>query len=161
MREECIHFQSRTYASGEAARFCVLDLAPEAPWRCPDNCPSYHRRMADVGWVHGSLVEPALEDEPGAGGPDVAEMLGLRRGHRQRGRPGRARGGAGRGRPAGAFGRPLVAPEALTSEQSGPVRLIRARPQRPVNFGVRFSMNAVTASVRSSEASIPAFHVAT
>ena len=68
MREECIHFQSRTYASGEAARFCVLDLAPEAPWRCPENCPSYHRRMADVGWVHGSLVEPALEDEPGAGG---------------------------------------------------------------------------------------------
>ncbi len=65
MREECIHFQSRTYASGEAARFCVLDLAPEAPWRCPENCPSYHRRMADVGWVHGSLVEPAIEEEPG------------------------------------------------------------------------------------------------
>ena len=37
----------------------------------------------------------------------------------------------------------------------------RSRGQRPVNFGVRFSMNAVTASVRSSEASIPAFHVAT
>jgi hypothetical protein len=28
MREECKHFQSRTYASGEVARFCVLDLAP-------------------------------------------------------------------------------------------------------------------------------------
>ena len=75
MREECIHFQSRTYASGEAARFCVLDLAPEAPWRCPENCPSYHRRMADVGWVHGSLVEPALEDEPATGGGDVAAFL--------------------------------------------------------------------------------------
>jgi hypothetical protein len=75
MREECIHFQSRTYASGEAARFCVLNLAPEAPWRCPDNCPSYHRRMADVGWVHGSLVEPAIEDEPDAGGEDVAGLL--------------------------------------------------------------------------------------
>ena len=48
MREECVHFQSRTYASGEAARFCRLDLAPEAPWRCPDNCPSYKRRLADV-----------------------------------------------------------------------------------------------------------------
>jgi hypothetical protein len=74
MREECVHFQSRTYASGEAARFCVLDLAPEAPWRCPENCPSYKRRMADVGWVHGSLVEPAIEEEPGdrAG---VAELL--------------------------------------------------------------------------------------
>jgi hypothetical protein len=31
--------------------------------------------MADVGWVHGSLVEPAIEDEPGAGGEDVAELL--------------------------------------------------------------------------------------
>ena len=75
MREECTHFQSRTYASGEAARFCVLDLAPEAPWRCPENCPSYHRRLADVGWVHGTLVEPAIEDEPGPGGPDVIQLL--------------------------------------------------------------------------------------
>ncbi|HEY1830674.1 MAG TPA: hypothetical protein VGG38_10545 [Acidimicrobiales bacterium] len=73
MREECVHFQSRTYASGEAARFCRLDLAPEAPWRCPDDCPSYRRRMADVGWVHGSLVEPAIEDEPE--GDDVAALL--------------------------------------------------------------------------------------
>jgi hypothetical protein len=75
MREECKHFQSRTYASGEVARFCVLDLAPEAPWRCPDNCPRYERRLADAGWVHGSLVEPAIEDEPGAGGEDVAHLL--------------------------------------------------------------------------------------
>jgi hypothetical protein len=75
MREECTHFQSRTYTSGEVARFCRLDLAPEAPWRCPENCPSYHRRLADVGWVHGTLVEPAVEDEPGAGGEDVVELL--------------------------------------------------------------------------------------
>jgi hypothetical protein len=76
MREECTHFQSRTYASGEAARFCRLDLAPEAPWRCPENCPSYHRRLADVGWVHGSLVEPALEEEPIVVGGDVSAVLG-------------------------------------------------------------------------------------
>jgi hypothetical protein len=75
MREECVHFQSRTYASGEAARFCTLDLAPEAPWRCPENCPQYHRRLADVGWVHGSLVEPALEEEPTGAGEGVAELL--------------------------------------------------------------------------------------
>ncbi len=75
MREECVNFQSRTYASGEAARFCRLDLAPEAPWRCPENCPSYRRRLADVGWVHGSLVEPALEEEPGIGGSDVSALL--------------------------------------------------------------------------------------
>jgi hypothetical protein len=75
MREECVHFQSRTYASGEAARFCVLDLAPEAPWRCPENCPSYKPRMADVGWVHGSLVEPALEEEPAGDATEIAELL--------------------------------------------------------------------------------------
>src|SRR5579875_2435011 len=75
MREECKHFQSRTYASGEVARFCVLDLAPEAPWRCPDDCPSYERRLADAGWVHGSLVEPAIEDEPADVGPEAIELL--------------------------------------------------------------------------------------
>lgn len=76
MREECKHFQSRTYASGEVARFCVLDLAPEAPWRCPDDCPSYERRLADAGWVHGSLVEPAIEEEPDVPAPDMAAVLG-------------------------------------------------------------------------------------
>ncbi len=75
MREECKHFQSRTYASGETARFCVLDLAPEAPWRCPANCASYARRVADVGWSHGKLVEPALEEEPEAPGVDIAALL--------------------------------------------------------------------------------------
>jgi hypothetical protein len=75
MREECKHFQSRSYATGEVVRFCELDLAPEAPWRCPADCASYVRRLADVGWVHGSLVEPAIEDEPGPGGPDVVHLL--------------------------------------------------------------------------------------
>ena len=75
MREECKHFQSRTYASGEVARFCQLDLAPEAPWRCPTGCASYERRLADAGWVHGSLVEPRIEDEPDVPGGDVASVL--------------------------------------------------------------------------------------
>jgi hypothetical protein len=75
MREECKHFQSRTYASGEVARFCVLDLAPEAPWRCPDNCPRYQRRLADAGWQHGKLVEPAVEDEPEGNREDIATLL--------------------------------------------------------------------------------------
>jgi hypothetical protein len=75
MREECKHFQSRTYDSGEVARFCVLDLAPEAPWRCPADCPSYVRRLADVGWSHGTLVEPALESMPDVPGPDAAKLL--------------------------------------------------------------------------------------
>ena len=75
MREECKHFQSRTYDSGEVARFCSLDLAPEAPWRCPDNCPSYARRLADVGWAHGSLVEPKLEPMPDVPGEEAARLL--------------------------------------------------------------------------------------
>ena len=76
MREECRHFQSRTYASGEVARFCVLDLAPEAPWKCPENCPSYTRRFADVGWQHGTLIEPALENPPEEiSSPEAARLL--------------------------------------------------------------------------------------
>jgi len=75
MREECKHFQSRTYASGEVARFCVLDLAPEAPWRCPEGCNRYERRLADAGWTHGSLVSPAVEDEPDEPAGDVAALL--------------------------------------------------------------------------------------
>src|SRR5713226_8702247 len=75
MREECKHFQSRTYASGEVARFCVLDLAPEAPWRCPDGCPQYQRRMADVAWQHGALIEPAIEDEPEGDAFEIASLL--------------------------------------------------------------------------------------
>jgi hypothetical protein len=75
MREECKHFQSRTYSTGEVVRFCELDLAPEAPWRCPDDCPAYERRLADVGWVHGSLVEPPVEEEPEPVGPEMALVL--------------------------------------------------------------------------------------
>ena len=64
MREECKHFQSRTYKSGEVARFCVLGNAPDQPWSCPENCVTYERRLADVGWSHGSLVDKPVEPEP-------------------------------------------------------------------------------------------------
>ena len=73
MREECKHFQSRTYANGETVRKCALDLAPEAPWRCPDACPAFERRLADVAWQHGSLISPPTPDEPDAQG--IAELL--------------------------------------------------------------------------------------
>jgi hypothetical protein len=75
MREECKHFQSRTYASGEVARFCVLDLAPEAPWRCPANCPRYERRLADAGWERGNLIEPTVEDEPAVPVETIVPLL--------------------------------------------------------------------------------------
>jgi hypothetical protein len=75
MREDCRHFQSRTYDSGEVARFCVLDLAPEAPWRCPDNCPKYQRDIIDATFVVGSLTRPPVEDEPPEPPQDVAAIL--------------------------------------------------------------------------------------
>ncbi|MFO7280543.1 MAG: hypothetical protein C0P77_009090 [Thermoanaerobacterales bacterium] len=64
MRQDCKHFESRTYRTGETVRKCDLDLAPEAPWRCPADCPRYERRMADVNWAHGTLVTPRTPDEP-------------------------------------------------------------------------------------------------
>lgn len=75
MREECKHFQSRTYASGEVARLCVLNLAPEAPWRCPDDCPRYERRTVDVGWIHGDLIEPPIESEPDVPVQEMTQVL--------------------------------------------------------------------------------------
>jgi hypothetical protein len=76
MREECKNFESRTYANGETVRKCNLDLAPEAPWRCPDDCPKYERRLADVNWSHGSLVTPPTPEEPpGIDDGSVAAVL--------------------------------------------------------------------------------------
>ena len=63
MRQECRNFESRTYANGETVRKCNLDLAPDAPWRCPEVCPKYERRI-DAGWTYGSLVSPTTPDEP-------------------------------------------------------------------------------------------------
>lgn len=64
MRQDCKFFESRTYANGETVRKCDLDLAPEAPWRCPEHCHGFQRRLADVDWQHGSLVTPATPEEP-------------------------------------------------------------------------------------------------
>lgn len=73
MREECKHYESRAYANGETVRKCNLDQAPEAPWRCPDGCVFYERRLVDVDWQHGSLVTPPLPPEPE--GQNIAELL--------------------------------------------------------------------------------------
>jgi hypothetical protein len=77
MREDCKYFESRTYPNGETVRKCDLDLAPEAPWRCPDDCPKYTRRRADVAWNHGTLVTPPTPDEPAGLGEDdsIAALL--------------------------------------------------------------------------------------
>lgn len=64
MRQDCKHFETRTYPTGESVRKCNLDLAPEAPWRCPQDCPRYAKRLADVNWSHGTLITPPTPDEP-------------------------------------------------------------------------------------------------
>lgn len=77
MRQDCKYFESRSYPNGDTVRKCDLDLAPEAPWRCPDDCSKYTRRMADVNWRHGSLVTPATPEEPASLGDDdsIAALL--------------------------------------------------------------------------------------
>ena len=77
MRQDCKHFESRSYPNGDTVRKCNLDLAPEAPWRCPDNCPSFTKRRLDVNWSHGSLVTPETPDEPDGLGDDesIAALL--------------------------------------------------------------------------------------
>jgi len=82
MRTECKHFESRSYAGGDTVRKCNLDLAPDAPWRCPDDCAKFERRMIDVAWSHGSLVTPAtpvapasLDDGTAAAILDEAEAI--------------------------------------------------------------------------------------
>ena len=73
MRQDCKHFESRTYANGETVRKCDLDLAPEAPWRCPEDCPKFERRLAGVNWSYGTLVTPPTPPEPK--GEGIAELL--------------------------------------------------------------------------------------
>ena len=77
MRQDCKYFESRTYPSGDTVRKCDLDLAPEAPWRCPDDCPKFARRLADVNWSHGTLVTPPTPAEPSSLGDDdsIAALL--------------------------------------------------------------------------------------
>ncbi len=77
MRQDCKYFESRSYPNGDTVRKCDLDLAPEAPWRCPADCPKYTRRMVDVNWQHGSLVTPATPDEPASLGDDDGSIAAL------------------------------------------------------------------------------------
>lgn len=77
MRRDCKYFETRTYPSGDTVRKCDLDLAPEAPWRCPDDCPKFERRLADVNWSHGTLITPPTPAEPPGLGEDesIAALL--------------------------------------------------------------------------------------
>ena len=75
MRTDCRHYESRTYTAGEVVRKCRLDLAPEAPWRCPSDCPMFEVRRMDVGWNYGSLTTAHKAPEPEPEGADVSALL--------------------------------------------------------------------------------------
>lgn len=78
MRFDCKNFDSRTYATGEVVRKCRLDLAPNAPFECPENCSAFIKRTADVGWDYGSLATPIVTpvgEVTGADKKDVADVL--------------------------------------------------------------------------------------
>lgn len=75
MREDCRHFESRSYPDGEVARFCVLDLAPEAPWRCPQDCAHYERTVIDSSFDEGSLARAPVEDEPDESAEAIGDLL--------------------------------------------------------------------------------------
>ena len=76
MRTGCKHYETRSYATGETVRKCNLDLAPEAPWRCPEGCTAFEMRLADVNWQHGTLITPPTPPEPpGLGDGSVAALL--------------------------------------------------------------------------------------
>jgi hypothetical protein len=73
MREDCKYFQVRAYPSGDVARFCALDLAPEAPWRCPADCPRYVKVAAGGPRPQPVAVTYAVEPDLH---PDAASVLG-------------------------------------------------------------------------------------
>ncbi len=77
MRTNCRHYESRSYPNGDTVRKCNLDLAPEAPWRCPEDCPSYTPRRLDAGLDHGTLGVNEFPDEPPGLGDDdsIAALL--------------------------------------------------------------------------------------
>lgn len=75
MRTDCKYYESRTYPSGETVRKCDLDLAPEAPWRCPEGCKAFEARLADVNWTHGTLLSPPTPPEPPGLDDGAAELL--------------------------------------------------------------------------------------
>jgi hypothetical protein len=65
MRTDCMEYESRRYPSGDTVQKCNIDLAPDAPWRCPAECPKYRKRGNDAGWIYGTLAPPTPVEEPG------------------------------------------------------------------------------------------------
>jgi len=76
MREDCRYYESRTYKSGEVVRMCRLDLAPDAPWKCPEGCAKFSRRTYDAGWTVAPLTpKPTPPQPPEVNDADAAALL--------------------------------------------------------------------------------------
>jgi hypothetical protein len=75
MREDCRHFESRTYDSGEVARYCTLGLAPEQPWRCPEHCDRYEASVIEGGMATAPLARPPVESEPDDDPDEIVAVL--------------------------------------------------------------------------------------
>ena len=75
MRTNCKFYESRTYPTGESVRKCDLDLAPEAPFKCPDNCSAFQPRMVDIGWSYGTLQSDLGPPEPKGYDATAAALL--------------------------------------------------------------------------------------
>ena len=54
---------------------CELDLAPEAPWRCPENCASYEVTLIDGTFEQGSFTRPEVEAEPDEAPDAIGDLL--------------------------------------------------------------------------------------
>ena len=75
MRTDCRHYESRTYGSGDVVRKCRLDLAPEAPWRCPDDCAGFERRTSTRAGRSAVSRSRSSRRTPEPAGDDVAALL--------------------------------------------------------------------------------------
>jgi len=77
MRHDCKYFSSRTFGGGDTVHRCELDVAPEAPWRCPDDCALFEKRLMDVGWDLGAMAVPPAAPEPAALDADPDDVAAL------------------------------------------------------------------------------------
>ena len=75
MRVDCRYYESRSYPNGDVVRKCRIDLAPEAPWRCPADCVGYERSTLSAGWQVGTLEAGYDTPEAEPQGDDIAALL--------------------------------------------------------------------------------------
>ena len=64
MRTDCKNYESRSLRTGDSVQRCRLALAPQAPWRCPADCPSFSPRPLDLAWEDGGEPARRPTDEP-------------------------------------------------------------------------------------------------